>query len=69
VVGVVNIGSRRIGGIESDFLLLGGYGKDGTVRLLAPDPGAQPGDAVGQQQWRHVAPASTAYALLSRLVV
>jgi tRNA-binding protein len=47
VVGVVNIGTRRIGGVKSGFLLLGAYGDDGTVRLLAPDPGAQPGDAVG----------------------
>jgi tRNA-binding protein len=47
VIGVVNIGSRRIGGILSEFLLLGAYGDDDTVRLLAPDPGAQPGDAIG----------------------
>jgi tRNA-binding protein len=47
VVGVVNIGTRRIGGVESEFLLLGAYGDDGAVRLLAPDDGAQPGDAVG----------------------
>jgi len=47
LVGVVNIGTRRIGGITSEFLLLGAYGEDGTVRLLAPDPGAQPGDPVG----------------------
>lgn len=47
VVGVVNIGSRRIGGVESEFLLLGAYGEDGAVRLLAPDQGALPGDAVG----------------------
>jgi tRNA-binding protein len=47
VVSVVNIGSRRIGAVESEFLLLGAYGEDGAVRLLAPDPGAKPGDAVG----------------------
>jgi tRNA-binding protein len=47
VVGVVNIGTRRIGGVASEFLLLAAYGDDGTVRLLAPDAGAQPGDAVG----------------------
>jgi hypothetical protein len=47
IIGVVNTGSRRIGRVESEFLLLGAYGDDGAVRLLAPDPGAQPGDAVG----------------------
>ncbi len=47
VVGVVNIGTRRIGGVESEFLLLGAYGEDATVRLLAPDAGAEPGDVVG----------------------
>jgi tRNA-binding protein len=47
VIGVVNIGARRIGGVMSEFLLLGAYGDDGTVRVLAPDPGAKPGDAVG----------------------
>jgi hypothetical protein len=43
---VVNIGSRRIGAVESEFLLLGAYGEDGTVRLLAPDLGANPREAV-----------------------
>jgi len=37
VVGAVNLGSRRIAGFESRFLVLGGLEGDGTVRLLAPD--------------------------------
>lgn len=41
VVGAVNLGSRRIAGFESQFLVLGGLEGDGTVRLLRPD-GALP---------------------------
>ena len=37
VVGAVNLGSRRIAGFESQFLVLGGLEGDGTVRLLQPD--------------------------------
>lgn len=37
VVGVLNLGTRRIAGFESEFLVLGGLESDGTVRLLAPD--------------------------------
>ncbi|MEU6602768.1 tRNA-binding protein [Streptomyces flaveolus] len=47
VVGVVNLGRKRIAGFASEFLLLGSYGKDGKVLLLSPDPGADPGDVVG----------------------
>jgi tRNA-binding protein len=46
VIGAVNLGSRRIAGFRSEFLLLGAIGEDGTVRLLSPDPGAAPGDPV-----------------------
>lgn len=46
VVGAVNLGSRRIAGFRSEFLLLGGVDADGTVRLLLPDPGASPGDPI-----------------------
>ncbi len=37
VVGAINLGSRRIAGFESQFLLLGGLTPEGTVHLLAPD--------------------------------
>lgn len=37
VVGALNLGSRRIAGFVSEFLVLGGLEADGTVRLLAPD--------------------------------
>lgn len=37
VVGAVNLGSRRIAGFESRFLVLGGLSADGTVSLLRPD--------------------------------
>jgi len=48
VVGVVNIGTRRIGGVKSEFLMLGAYAEDGKVGLLAVDqPGPAPGDVVG----------------------
>lgn len=48
VVGVVNIGSRRIAGVKSEFLMLGAYTGDGTVNLLSVDQrGVEPGDQVG----------------------
>lgn len=37
VVGAINLGTRRIAGFESQFLILGGLEPDGVVRLLAPD--------------------------------
>ncbi len=37
VVGAINLGSRRIAGFRSEFLVLGGTAPDGTVHLLAPD--------------------------------
>jgi tRNA-binding protein len=46
VVGTVNLGAKRIAGFRSEFLLLGAVGEDGVVRLLNPDPGAQPGDVI-----------------------
>jgi len=46
VVGAVNLGSRRIAGFESQFLVLGGLEPDGTVRLLAPDTDLPPGAPV-----------------------
>ena len=46
VVGAVNLGARRIAGLESRFLVLGGLHPDGSVALLAPDEGLAPGSAV-----------------------
>ncbi|WP_421119086.1 tRNA-binding protein [Aquihabitans daechungensis] len=46
VVGAVNLGSRRIAGFESQFLVLGGLRPDGTVQLLAPDADLPPGAPV-----------------------
>lgn len=37
VVGALNLGTRRIAGFVSEFLVLGGLEADGTVQLLAPD--------------------------------
>lgn len=46
VVGAINLGSKRIAGYESQFLVLGGLESDGTVRLLSPDTGLPPGSVV-----------------------
>jgi tRNA-binding protein len=46
VVGAINLGSRRIAGFTSEFLVLGGLEPDGTVRLLAPDADLPPGAPV-----------------------
>ena len=46
VVGAVNLGVRRIAGLESRFLVLGGLHADGAVSLLAPDEDLAPGSAV-----------------------
>jgi tRNA-binding protein len=46
VVGAVNLGVRRIAGLESSFLILGGLHADGTVALLAPDEALPPGSVV-----------------------
>jgi tRNA-binding protein len=45
VVGAVNLGSRRIAGFDSQFLVLGGLAPDGTVHLLGVD-GVLPAGAV-----------------------
>lgn len=47
VVGAVNLGSRRVAGLDSAFLLLGGLHADGSVALLAPDEDLPPGSVVG----------------------
>jgi tRNA-binding protein len=46
VVGAVNLGVRRIAGLESRFLLLGGLHADGKVSLLQPDEALPPGSVV-----------------------
>lgn len=46
VVGAINLGRKRIAGFTSEFLVLGSLDPDGTVRLLQPDEGAQPGAPV-----------------------
>lgn len=43
VVGALNLGSKRIAGFESEFLILGALDPDGTVRLLRLDEGVEPG--------------------------
>lgn len=46
IIAVVNLPSRLIAGFKSEVLVLGALTVDGLVLLLAPDPGAQPGDPV-----------------------
>lgn len=46
VVGAINLGTRRIAGFTSEFLVLGGLEPDGTVHLLAPDADLPPGAPV-----------------------
>lgn len=46
VVGAINLGTRRIAGFASQFLVLGGLAADGTVHLLAPDADLPPGSVV-----------------------
>jgi len=43
VVGVVNLGKKRIAGFTSEFLVLGALDPDGTVRLLQLEDGVEPG--------------------------
>jgi len=37
-VGVVNLGSKNIGGFESQFLLVGFEDESGAVRLVTAEP-------------------------------
>lgn len=49
VVGAVNLGTKRIAGFESEFLVLGALEPDGTVHLLGVDDlggGIEPGAPV-----------------------
>jgi tRNA-binding protein len=43
VVAAVNLGSKRIAGFKSEFLVLGALDPDGTVRLLELEHGVEPG--------------------------
>ena len=46
VVGALNLGSKRIAGFRSEFLVLGSMDPDGTVRLLQVEPEAPVGAAI-----------------------
>jgi tRNA-binding protein len=46
VVGVINIGGRRVASVDSEFLVLGALDADGTVRLLEVPHEAAVGSAV-----------------------
>lgn len=46
VVGAVNLGTRRIAGFKSQFLVLGALDPDGTVRLLQVEDSVQPGSPI-----------------------
>jgi len=46
VVGAVNLGTKRIAGFTSEFLVLGALDPDGTVRLLQLEDGVEPGAPV-----------------------
>ena len=43
VAGAINLGTKRIAGFDSHFLILGALDPDGTVRLLALEDSVQPG--------------------------
>ena len=43
VVGAVNLGTKRIAGFTSEFLVLGAVAPDGTVHLLELPDGVAPG--------------------------
>jgi tRNA-binding protein len=43
VVGAINLGTKRIAGFKSEFLILGSLDPDGTVRLLGLEEGVGPG--------------------------
>ncbi len=46
VVGVVNVGAKRIAGFRSEFLILGAIEGDGTVRLLRVEDEVPPGSPI-----------------------
>ena len=46
VIGVLNLGSRRMGGEVSEVLILGVPGRDGATIVLTPESDVEPGVAV-----------------------
>ena len=46
VVGAINLGTKKIAGFTSEFLILGALYPDGTVRLLQLEDGVEPGAPV-----------------------
>lgn len=46
VVGAINLGTKKIAGFTSEFLVLGALDPDGTVRLLGLEEGVEPGAPV-----------------------
>lgn len=46
VAGAINLGTKRIAGFTSEFLILGTIDPDGTVRLLRIEDDARPGDPI-----------------------
>lgn len=47
IVGALNLGRKKIAGFTSEFLILGAYDPDGTVRLLKVEPDVEPGAPIG----------------------
>ena len=47
IVAVFNFPPKQIGPVMSEVFILGGVEKDGTVRLLKPDPSCELGSRVG----------------------
>lgn len=43
VAGAINLGTKRVAGFTSEFLILGTLDPDGTVRLLQIEDGVKPG--------------------------
>ena len=43
IVGAINLGTKRIAGFVSEFLILGSLDPDGTVRLLQLEDDVEPG--------------------------
>ncbi|HWL65404.1 MAG TPA: tRNA-binding protein [Actinomycetota bacterium] len=46
VVGAINLGTKKIAGFSSQFLILGSLDPDGTVRLLNLEDGVGPGSPI-----------------------
>jgi tRNA-binding protein len=46
VAGAINLGSKRIAGFDSQFLILGAMEEDGTVKLVALEDDVTPGSPI-----------------------